>query len=82
MDENLEQTVPDGDVFASRAIKPDAFHMTTGAPIPITRDALEDVSAVFPSPDASLAEGVTVKFVETVYRSAINHGLMDTVVME
>ena len=48
----------------------------------MTRDAIENVAAVFPSPDASLADGATVKFVETVYRSAINHGLMDTAVME
>ena len=82
LDEGLEQTASDGAVFASRATKPDAFHMTTGAVIPMTRDAIENVAAVFPSPDASLADGATVKFVETVYRSAINHGLMDTAVME
>ena len=82
VDEGLEQSAPDGTVFASRVTKPDAFHMTTGAPIPMTRDAIEDVAAVFPSLDASLADGANAKFVETVYRSAINHGLMDTVVME
>ncbi len=82
MDEGLEQTAPDGTFFASRATKPDAFHMTTGAPIPMTSDAIEDVAAVFPSLDASLADGANAKFVATVYRSAINHGLMDTVVIE
>ena len=82
MDEGLEQSAPDGTVFASRVTRPDAFHMTTGAPFPMTRDAIDDVAAVFPSPDASLADGADVKFVETVYRSAIDHGLMDTVVME
>ncbi len=82
MDEGLEQTAPDGTIFASRVTKPDAFHMTTGAPIPMTRDAIEDVAAVFPSPDVSLADGADAKFVETIYRSAIDHGLMDTVVME
>jgi len=82
MDEGLEQSAPDGIFLASRVTKPDAFHMTTGAPFPMTRDAIDDVAAVFPSPDASLADGADVKFVETVYRSAIDHGLMDTVVME
>ena len=82
LDERLEQTAPDGLVFASRAIRPDAFHMTTGAAIPMTRDAIEDVEAVFPFPDASHADGENVKFVETVYLSAINHGLMDAIVME
>ena len=82
MDEGLEQSAPDGTVFASRATKPDAFHMTTGAPIPMTLDAIKNVAAVFPSPDASLADGADAKFVETVYRSAIDHGLMDAVVIE
>ena len=82
MDEGLEQSAPDGVLFASRVIKLDAFHMTTGAPIPMTRDAIENLAAVFPSPDASLADGADAKFVETVYRSAIHHGLMDTVVIE
>ena len=82
MDEGLEQTALDDAVFASRVTKPDAFHMTTGAPIPMTHDAIENVAAVFPSPDASLADGANANFVETMYRSAINHGLMDTVVTE
>ena len=82
MDEGLEQTAQDGTIFASRVTKPDAFHMTTGAPIPMTRDAIEDVAAMVPTPDSSLADGADAKFVETIYRSAIDHGLMDTVVME
>lgn len=82
MDEGLEQSAPDGVFLASRVTKPDAFHMTTGAPIPMTLDAFENVAAVFPSLDASLADGTDAKFVETVYRSAINHGLMDAVVIE
>ncbi len=82
MDEGLEQTAPDGAVFASRVTKPDAFHMTTGAAVPMTRDAIEEVEAVFPFHDASLVDGANVKFIETVYRSAINHGLMDTIVIE
>ena len=82
MDEGLEQSAPDGTVFASRVTRPDAFHMTTGAPFPMTRDAIDDVAAVFPSPDASLADGADVKFVETVYRSAIDHRLMDAMVIE
>ena len=82
MDEGFEQTVPDGGTLASRVTKPDAFHMTTGAAIPITREAMQDVAAVFPSPDASLVDGTNVRFIETVYRSAVTHRLMDTVVME
>lgn len=82
MDEGLEQTASDGAVLASRATKPDAFHMTTGAPIPMIRDAIENVTAVHPFPDASLAGGATAEFVETVYRSAVSQGLMDTVVIE
>lgn len=82
MDEGFEQTVPDGNVLASRVTKPDAFHMTTGAAIPITRGAMEDVAAAFPSPDASLTDGTNVRFIETVYRSAVSHGLMGRVVME
>ena len=82
MDEGLEQTVPDGAALASRVIKPDAFNMTTGAAIPITRDAMENVATVFSSSDASVADGTNVRFIETVYRSAVRHGLMDMVVVE
>ena len=82
MDEGFEQTVPDGAALASRVTKPDAFHMTTGASIPITRDAMEDVAAAIPSLDVPLADGTNVRFIETVYRSAVTHRLMDTVVTE
>jgi hypothetical protein len=40
--------------------------MTTGAAIPITREAMEDAAAVFPSPDASLADGTNVRFIEVL----------------
>ena len=79
VDEGFEQTMPDGAAFASRVIKPDDFHMTTGAAIPITREAMEDVAAVFPTP--ALSDGTNVKFIEAVYRAAIKHRLMDGVVM-
>ena len=82
LDEGFEQTVPDGATLASRVTKPDAFHMTTGATIPISRNAMEDVAAASPSLDASFADGTNVRFIETVYRSAVTHRLMDTVVME
>lgn len=82
MDEGFEQTIPDSAIFASRLTRPDAFHMTTGAPIPMTLDALEDIAAVLPSLDAPLADGANVRFIETVYRTAVTHGLMDAVVTE
>ena len=82
MDEGFEQTIPDGAVLASRLTRPDAFHMTTGAAIPMTLDAMEDIAAALPSLDAPLADGANVRFIETVYRTAVTHGLMDAVVTE
>ncbi len=82
MDERLEQTAADDVVLACRVTRPDSFHMTTGAPIPMSLDAIENVAAAFPAPDASLADGANAKFVETVYRSAVSHGLMESVVVE
>ena len=82
MDEGFERTIPDGAAIASRVTNPDAFHMTTGAAIPMTRDAVENVAAVFPPSDASLADGANAKFVEAVYRIAVDHGLMESVAME
>ena len=79
MDEGFEQTLPDGSALASRVTKPDAFYMTTGAAIPMTLETLEDVAAVFPSADASLSGGTNIRFIETVYRSAVTRGLMDMV---
>lgn len=82
MDEGLERSAPDGIVLASRVIEPDAFHMTTGAAIPMPGDAIGNLATVFPSPGASLSDGANAEFVATVYRGAIDHGLMDAVVNE
>ncbi len=79
MDEGFEQTLPDGSALASRVTKPDAFYMTTGAAIPMTLETLEDVAAVFPSADDFLSGGTNIRFIETVYRSAVTRGLMDMV---
>ena len=84
MDEGFEATMPQGMAIASRVTKPDAFHMTTGAVVPITCDALEEVIANFPCREGSpsLEDGRNVKFIETVYRAAVARGLMETMRFE
>ena len=84
MDEGLEETAPEGMPMASRVTKPDAFHMTTGALVPIAADTLEEVIASFSwrDGDPSLESGRNVKFVEAVYRTAVAHGLMASVRLE
>jgi hypothetical protein len=78
MDEGLEETAPESAAFASRVTKPDAFHMTTGAAIPVTRDVLAEVAASFRfrDDDPSLTEGTNVRFIEAVYRVAVSRGLL------
>lgn len=84
MDAGLEITAPEGLAIASRVIEPDAFHMTTGAAVPISPEALEDVASNFPftDGDASLKEGTNVKFIEAVYRAAVTWRLMEIIRFE
>lgn len=84
MDEGFEASAPEGMAFASRVVKPDLYHMTTGAVIPIDRRVIEDVAAGFPfkGGDTSLEDGRNVKFVEAVYRAAVAWRLMETMRFE
>ncbi len=79
MDDGFEKTAPEGLAIASRVIEPDAFHMTTGAIVPMSQGALEDVASdfTFTDGDASLEEGTNVKFIVAVYRAAVTWGLME-----
>ena len=84
MDEGFETSAPEGLAFASRLVKPDLYHMTTGALIPIDRSVMEDVAANFSfrDGDTSVEEGRNVNFVEAVYRAAVAWGLMETMRFE
>lgn len=84
MDEGFEASAPEGLAFASRVVKPDLFHMTTGAAVPVDRDVLEDVAAdfLYRGGDTSVENGKNVKFVEAVYRAAVAWGLMETMSFE
>lgn len=84
MDEGFEASAPEGMAFASRVVKPDHFHITTGAVVPVDRDVLEDVVAElhYRGGDTSVEEGRNVKFVETIYRAAVAWGLMETMRFE
>jgi len=78
MDEGLEKTAPAGMALASRVTKPDAFHMTTGAALPLGEADLEETAALFSDGGANpfVDGGRNVKFVETVYRAAVTHSLL------
>ncbi len=84
MDEGLEKSAPQGMTMASRVVAPDAFHMTTGAAVSIGPEALEEAAFDFPfaDGDASLEEGINVKFIEAVYRAAVTFGLMEIMKLE
>lgn len=84
MDEGFEKTAPEGMAIASRVTEPAAYHMTTGAAVPISPGALEDVVLNFPFRDgnASLEEGTNVEFIEAVYRATVTWGLMKTMRFE
>lgn len=84
MDEGFEASAPKGMVIASRVVKPDVYHMTTGAAVPVVQGVPEEMAARFSfgGGDTSLEDGRNVKFVEAVYATAVAWGLMETMRFE
>ncbi len=81
MDEGFEVSAPEDTAFVSRVVKPDLFHMTTGTAIPVDASFMEEVVADFSfrNGDAFLTESRDEKFIEAVYRGAVEWGLMETI---
>ncbi len=84
MDEGIEETAPEGFIFASRLFKPNEYYMTTGVAIPVDEDVIEEIAAVFPNinPDTIIDERKNVRFIEAVYKTAIKVGSMDNIRFE
>jgi hypothetical protein len=81
MDVGLEQSLPEGAMFAPRTCKPADFAMTVGVAIPIDLALLEAVVLTAPqlgrlSPVEALGDR---RFAEAIYREAIADGTMDGV---
>jgi hypothetical protein len=81
MDESMADTAKPGLALASRLIRPDAFHMTTGVAVPIDEWLLLELDRTLPPGQRgpSLLEGRSDRFVETIYRTAIAMGTAERI---
>jgi len=81
VDEGLEQSLPEGAIFAIRYYKPADFVATAGVCIPLSLDLLEESALMVPQLGRlSLAEAAADRrFAEAVYRVAIAEGVMEEV---
>jgi hypothetical protein len=78
MDEGLEATARSGMGLATRLLRVNGFHMTTGAAVPVTADVLKEAiasrSAWQKEPPSRFVEDS--RFPEAVYAAAIRQGKM------
>lgn len=81
MDEGLEQSMSEGDMFATRYYQPAEFAMTAGVIIPMNLTLLEAAILSLPQlGDISLVEALDDRrFAEALYRAALADGLMEKV---
>jgi hypothetical protein len=81
MDEGLEQSMSEGDMFATRYYQPAEFAMTAGVIIPLDLTLLEAAILSLPQlGDISLVELLDDRrFAEALYRAALADGLMEKV---
>ncbi|HEV7367748.1 hypothetical protein [Arenibaculum sp.] len=79
VDESLERTAPEGAVLAMRLARPDAFAITCGVVVSLDQEGLEDLLDYLtglPLPNDPEALADDPRFAVTVYRMAIDTGLM------
>jgi hypothetical protein len=84
VDEGLEKSAQPGDMLATRIFTPDSFSMTLGVIVPFNADLL--MSAVQEVPSLSrktLRDAIADRrFVQALYRVAIQSGVMEDVVLQ
>lgn len=81
VDEGLEQSGPEGMIFAARMVAPENFYMTTGVIVPLDELSVLDL-AVDPVVRRHLtldALSADWRLVQTVYRTAVDNRTMETV---
>jgi hypothetical protein len=83
MDLNMEASAPDGFVIAAHLITIDGFSMTTGMPVPVNRDALNDALDGLPKARAGTPEALADDplFAGLIWRAARARGAMENVVL-
>ncbi|HYZ21687.1 MAG TPA: hypothetical protein VE690_05970 [Rhodopila sp.] len=81
MDEHLETSVPDGTMLGGRIYKPESFAMTAGAMVPVTSAVVQELAFRTHARDMEQPDKVTQdpRFAATLYRAAIESGVMDRV---
>jgi hypothetical protein len=81
VDENLESSLPDGTVLATRLYTLEGFAMTAGVLVPLDIDLIEDAFAHTPQLLRKEHEEVINdrRFAEAIYRAAITSGMIDQV---
>jgi hypothetical protein len=81
VDENLEQSVPNGAVFAARVCKPESFAMTCGVVVPLTSELIEQamLDGLGRKTDKPEQLAQDPRFATALYRAAIDSGVMDRV---
>jgi len=81
MDESLEASAMPGLALASRPIRPDEFHMTTGAAVPIDEWLLLELERSLPPGQRgpALIEGRSDRLVATIYSKAIAMGAVERI---
>jgi hypothetical protein len=82
VDEGLEQTVADGDTLVTRVFTPDAFSVTCGVMMPVDLEIMTSVFyEVVPRLNHHTIDQICQdrRFAETIYRTAMAHGVMDEI---
>jgi hypothetical protein len=81
VDEAMERTIPRGMVIATRLLTTESFSMTAGVALPLDARMLRDMINDVPQLDRDqLLEVVNdVRFMETVYRIALERGVTERV---
>jgi hypothetical protein len=82
VDEGLEATLADGDTVVTRVFAPDAFSVTCGVMMPVDLGIMTSVFyEVVPKLNHHTIEQICQdrRFAETIYRTAMAHGVMDTI---
>jgi hypothetical protein len=81
VDQGLERSMSDGSALATRLYMPDGFAMTAGVLVPLDAVLLSDAISALPrfvrkAPRQSIDDR---RFAETLYRVALDDGVMDRV---
>jgi hypothetical protein len=82
VDEALERSIADGAALVTRVFTPDEFSVTCGVMMPVDRMILEDAfDDVLPRLKNHTPEEICNdrRFAETIYRTAMAHGVMDEI---